>query len=198
MPMVRHLLPLALLGACTQAPETTLPGATPGGGEPISTQQVLQGIQIGEGGDLLPCDPVLTEVHDADASFADLQGSWDAASYDLDSASGTVDLGLALAGTWELDWVDQGSTGFDCAGEPTVLVGGLWLDLRGDLSATFPVFARTPDLPASSFVGRAEGTWLGLEEGAYDLVGTVTEGALGIDVFDDLLYGNVVGRFAAD
>ena len=200
MRSMRQLMLVSSLGAC--APGGTAPPLPPGtsptgGGEPITTQQVLQGIQIGEGGDPIPCDPVLTETHDADHLFVGLEGRWEGLVYAWEGQSGTADVSIVLDSTWEVTWVDQGDTGFDCDGEPALRVGALWLHASGGLDASVPVFAHSVDSPATRFVGEAQGADLHLDAERYDLSGTVVDDVLGIEVYTDLPYGERVGTLAS-
>ncbi len=198
------LLSMLLAGACTP---TAGPGAAPSTdtgssfGEPPSTQQVLQGIQIGEGGDQLPCEANLLAVEepDVDSLFAGLPGAWAALPYATEGTTGTADLTLVLDGTWQLTWSDlEGSSAdFDCGAETPVWVAGLWLGIDGStLSAQVPVFARAIDQPASDFVGEVASEALGLGAGdPYHLWGRVDGAKLVVDVYTDLLYGSPVGSF---
>jgi len=202
--VVPTLLSVLLAAGCTP---TAGPGTTPGTdtgssfGEPISTPQVLQGIQIGEGGDQLPCEAILVPVDepDVDSLFAGLPGTWEALPYAYEGVTGTADLTLVLDGTWSLTWSDLAgsSTGFDCDAEPPAWVAGLWLAIDGPtLAAEVPVFAVTLDQPASDFVGEVASEALGLGPGdPYHLWGRVDGSELVVDVYTDLLYGSPAGSF---
>ncbi len=201
---MRHPLAIAIaLSACTGPVEgpTSPSGSKPGTtfGEPVSTQQVLQGIQIGEGGDILPCEGVLTAIEDGSAAplFADLEGTWPQLPYGYEGLSGSADVSVALAGTWELTWTDAPTAStFDCQAERPVTVAALWLDIDGDDAAVHqPVFATALDEASSRFVGQVPGTELGLTGASYDLEGLVREGDLTVSVYEDPLYGQPLGAF---
>jgi len=200
--MRRPLAIALLLGACATPDGVPSPpsGSKPGTtfGEPISTQQVLQGIQIGEGGDLFPCDPVLTPLDEgaAEALFAELEGSWEL-PYGYEGLSGTADVSVALSSTWELTWTDAyTSSTVDCTTEAPATVGALWLDIdSADASVHQPVFASTLDAPPTGFVGEVPGMELGLDGTTYDVVGRVDGGALVLWIYEDLVYAEPLGAF---
>lgn len=200
--MGRPLAIALLLGACAGPDEVPSPsGSKPGTtfGEPISTQQVLQGIQIGEGGDPLPCDPVLTAIDDGsvDVLFADIEGSWPQLPYAYEGLAGAADVSVALSSTWELTWTDYPTAStFDCLAEPPVTVGALWLAIEGDDAAVHqPVFAATLDTPPTRFVGDVPGAELGLDGATYDVEGLVDGVELELRVYEDLIDGQPLGAF---
>jgi hypothetical protein len=133
--------------------------------EPIGTGTLYSGIQIGEGGDELPCTPALTLANDVTppdglppaSGFLDaLDRQYRGLPFDIAGTSGTLD--VEQFPEPEAYLLTYTPTSTIACSDPT-WVAGVWVTLRGD--------GISVDLAATA-LGLEEGewTWHGLVVGA--------------------------------